>query len=101
MLIFKYLLVVLLLVMPATTVLAGDHPPLPTAAIQVDGLSCPLCVYGLEKNLKQLKGVKTVDTNLKTGKAIVTFTGDIVVDDPTLRQAVKKAGFTAGDITRP
>ncbi|MDX8378342.1 MAG: heavy metal-associated domain-containing protein [Mariprofundales bacterium] len=101
MLILKYLFVGFLVFSPLTTALAADDGVLPTATIQVDGLSCPFCVYGLEKNLKKLNGVEQVDTNMTTGKAIVTLTGDPLVDDQTLRQAVKKAGFTARDITRP
>lgn len=97
MLKLKSLLVVFLLFTPITTVFAAEQ----TASIQVDGLSCPLCVYGLEKKLKEVQGVKKVETNLKTGRAIITFTDDMPVNNQTLRQAVKKAGFTAGDITRP
>ncbi|GAV20677.1 copper chaperone [Mariprofundus micogutta] len=71
-----------------------------TAIIQVDGLSCPFCAYGLEKNLKKVSGVKTVKIDMKTGKATVALKPNTQVDDQTLRQAVKKAGFTARDITR-
>ncbi len=71
-----------------------------TATIAVDGLSCPFCAYGLEKNLKKLKGIETVDINMKTGKVTVMIRPDADVDDRALRQAVRKAGFTARDITR-
>ncbi len=70
------------------------------ASIQVDGLSCPFCAYGLEKNLKKVKGIESVDIDMKTGKATVIIKSDRQVDDQALRQAVKKAGFTARDIAR-
>jgi len=72
-----------------------------TAIIAVDGLSCPFCAYGLEKNLKKVNGVGSVKIDMKTGKATVLLKQDANVDDKSLRQAVKKAGFTARDITRP
>jgi len=71
------------------------------AIIAVDGLSCPFCVYGLEKNLKKVNGVESVNIDMKTGKATVVLKPDAHVDAQALRQAVKKAGFTARDITRP
>jgi len=70
------------------------------ASIQVDGLSCPFCAYGLEKNLKKVNGIESVDIDMKTGKATVIIKSDMSVDNEALRQAVKKAGFTARDITR-
>jgi len=71
-----------------------------SATIQVDGLSCPFCAYGLEKHLKKVNGVEGVTINMKRGQATVALKSDAQVDDQTLRQAVKKAGFTARGITR-
>jgi len=70
------------------------------AMIQVDGLSCPFCAYGLEKNLKKVDGIESVEIDMKTGKATLTIKSDMQVDDEALRQAVKKAGFTARRISR-
>ncbi|MDA0350220.1 MAG: heavy-metal-associated domain-containing protein, partial [Verrucomicrobia bacterium] len=39
-------------------------------SIAVDGLGCPFCVYGIEKQLKHIDGVKKVDIELKTGLAL-------------------------------
>ncbi|WP_038247058.1 heavy-metal-associated domain-containing protein [Ghiorsea bivora] len=71
-----------------------------TVTIQVDGLSCPFCAYGLEKNLKKIEGIEAVKIDMKTGKATITIQENMGVTDQSLRQAVKKAGFTARDITR-
>jgi len=71
-----------------------------SATIQVDGLSCPFCAYGLEKHLKKINGVKGVEINMKTGKATVALKSGAQVDDTALSEAVKKAGFTARGITR-
>jgi len=94
------LMIVMLSIAPLSSAFAADVTGR-TIAIQVDGLSCPFCAYGLEKNLKRVSGVKAVKIDMKTGKATVALKPDAQVDDQTLRQAVKKAGFSARDITRP
>ena len=89
----------LLLAAPIASVPAQEADG-PSATIQVDGLSCPFCAYGLEKHLKKVTGVEGVDINMKDGKAIVRLKSDAQVDDAELKAAVKKAGFTARGITR-
>jgi len=71
-----------------------------TATIAVDGLSCPFCAYGLEKNLKKVKGIESVNIDMKTGKATVVLKPYAHVGDAALKEAVKKAGFTAREIIR-
>ena len=39
--------------------------------VQVDGLGCPFCAYGLEKKFKEFKGIKNVAIEMETG--IMTF----------------------------
>jgi mercuric ion binding protein len=85
---------------PLSSTVFAEGPAYQTAIIAVDGLSCPFCTYGLEKNLKKMDGIKTVNIDMKTGKATVVLKPDAHVDDQALRQAVKKAGFTARKITR-
>jgi len=91
--------VFLLWFMSLGIVFAGDATS-QKATIEVDGLSCPFCAYGLEKNLKKVKAIESVNIDMKTGKATVIIKSDRQVDDQVLRQAVKKAGFTARDIFR-
>ncbi len=66
--------------------------------IQVKGLACPFCVQGLEKQLKKLDAVEGVSTSLKNGEAVLHLKSGHTVNEDELRQAVKKAGFTAGQI---
>jgi len=66
--------------------------------IEVKGLACPFCVQGLEKHLKKLDAVAGVRTSLKKGEAVLDLRSGRTVDEKELRQAVKKAGFTAGRI---
>jgi len=89
----------LLLAAPIASV-SAQEAGVSSATIQVDGLSCPFCAYGLEKHLKKLAGVEGVEIIMKSGKAIVRLKPDARVDDAALKTAVKKAGFTARGITR-
>jgi copper chaperone CopZ len=98
--ILQYLLMTSLLLAVPNIIASAQASETQSAIIQVDGLSCPFCVYGLEKNLKKVTGVEDVDINLETGKATVLLKAGASVSDDALRKAVEKAGFTAGDITR-
>ena len=78
--------------------------PLPRAEIArvvvaVDGLSCPFCVYGIEKKLGAVDGVRDVSIDLKTGLATVHLEEGASPDVGALRRAVEKAGFTPRAIT--
>lgn len=70
-----------------------------TVSIRVDGLACPFCAYGLEREIKAVEGTKEPVINIEEG--VVTFTpvGDVSIDFDGLRAAVKKAGFTPRAIT--
>lgn len=68
------------------------------AVVTVQGMQCPFCAYGIKKHLAKLPGAKKVDVELAKNQAIVTFALDAKVDDAQVRQAVRKAGFTAGTI---
>jgi len=67
-------------------------------SIAVDGLGCPFCVYGIEKQLKHIDGVKKVDIELKTGLALVTLENGVSPNISTFQNAVKKAGFTPREV---
>lgn len=67
--------------------------------IQVDGLSCPFCAYGLEKNLKKLKGAKDVFISVEGGYTTFNVPKDKQPTEDELKKIVKDAGFTAREIT--
>ena len=68
----------------------------PTYRIQVDGLACPFCAYGLEKRLKKIDGVKEIEPNIAAGTITVTMAEGKTLGKEEARKAVKKAGFTLG-----
>lgn len=62
--------------------------------VEVAGLACPFCAYGIEKKLHALDGVERVDTHIKEGVVVVTLSEGATLDEATVRQAVQEAGFT-------
>lgn len=66
--------------------------------IEIKGLACPYCAYGMEKELLKVAGVDKVDIELKEGLAYISTP---VAQKPTkenLSQIITEAGFTAGAI---
>ncbi len=64
------------------------------ARLRVDGLACPFCAYGLEKNLKPLEGLESLNISLKKGLVELTFKEDNNLDISKLKTIVKDAGYT-------
>lgn len=62
--------------------------------LRVDGLACPFCAYGIEKELQAVPGVEQVETNIKDGVVVVTMQKSADLDESTAREAVGNAGFT-------
>ena len=69
--------------------------------VHVKGLTCPFCVLGIEKRLKAISAVQKVESNWSKGEIYVLLGDAASASDAELREAVKRAGFTAGDIDRP
>jgi len=73
---------------------------LPAAAIgaeyrlYVDGLACPFCAYGIEKQLGKLDGVEDVHVEVGNGLVRVVTRGDRELRETDVREAVERAGFT-------
>ncbi len=82
---------------------AGEVQPDTTrqVIVQVDGMSCPFCAYGLEKKLSKLEGVERIEISLEQGKAVLTLEEGASVTDEALEKAVGDAGFTLRKIERP
>lgn len=62
--------------------------------LQVAGLSCPFCAYGLEKRLSKLDGVRGIEVDLAGGAVEVRMAEGARLDEATARKAVKEAGFS-------
>ncbi|MFB6373977.1 MAG: heavy-metal-associated domain-containing protein [Bradymonadaceae bacterium] len=66
--------------------------------IGVDGMACPFCAYGIEKKLKALDGVESLDIHIKKGTVDVHLKegGEVTPDE--LKTAIKEAGFKIRDL---
>ncbi len=67
-------------------------------SIEIKGMACPYCAYGMERELKGLTGVDDVDILLVEGRAYIQT---LEVNKPTeasLAEIIKNGGFTVGEI---
>lgn len=62
--------------------------------VQVDGLGCPFCAYGLEKKFKEFKGIKNVKIDIETGDFSFAYPAEKVLTLDAVQQQVEKAGYT-------
>jgi mercuric ion binding protein len=63
-------------------------------SFKVDGLACPFCSYGVEKQLKTIPGVSGVRISIKTSTVTVTMKDGMKLSKAQADRAVKDAGFT-------
>lgn len=66
--------------------------------VEVKGLACPFCAYGLEKKLKDVDGVTTIKIDVKEGLAYLTVLKSKKPLKKTLEKIVTDAGFTPSSI---
>lgn len=62
--------------------------------VQVDGLGCPFCAYGLEKKFKEFKGIKDVKIDIETGDFSFSYPTDKALTLVAVEKQVEKAGYT-------
>ncbi len=67
--------------------------------VQVDGLSCPFCAYGLEKKLRKVDNVASLEIRVSDGRAVLTPKPGTSLDLAGLEQTVRDGGFTPGGLT--
>ena len=62
--------------------------------IAIDGMTCDSCVQAITHELERLEGVRSVEVDLETGKARVTFT-EGASEPAVFEQAIEKIGYQA------
>ena len=67
--------------------------------LQVDGLACPFCAYGIEKELTRTDGVEGIDVDINAGVVIVTMAEGAALTEAEADRIVKDAGFTLSGFT--
>ena len=63
-------------------------------SFNVDGLACPFCSYGVEKQLNAIPGVSGIKISIKTSTVTVTMKDGTKLTKNQADRAVKAAGFT-------
>ncbi len=68
--------------------------------VDVEGMNCPFCAYGIEKKLKRLDGVEQVEVDLTHGQFWLKVDDGITVSEETVSTIVRDAGFTFKGLTQ-
>ena len=68
--------------------------------IGVDGVACPFCVYGIEKQLSKLEGVERIETDIENSLVLLIMEEDFALSETSVRDAVTKAGFSLRSFTQ-
>jgi mercuric ion binding protein len=69
-------------------------------SLEIDGLACPFCAYGVEKKLSSIDGVEEIRVDIEKGRVIVIMSDGSTLSESSAREQVNKAGFTLRSITR-
>ena len=65
--------------------------------INLSGLTCSFCVYGLKKNLEKHAEVEKAEISLKQNKTRIHLTPGAIVTEEELKEIIKNAGFGSGE----
>jgi mercuric ion binding protein len=63
-------------------------------SVMVNGMACPFCAYGVEKKLKKVEGVKSIDIDIQKGIAILTVKDGGSINIAQVPGAIEDSGFT-------
>ncbi len=66
--------------------------------IEIKGMACPYCAYGMEKELKKVAGVDNVEIELKAGLAYISTPWEQKPTKESLERIITDSGFTVGKI---
>lgn len=64
--------------------------------IQVDGMGCPFCAYGLEKKIDEMDGVNRFKIQMESGETTFTFPASDSLTIEQLVEKVNQSGYTPG-----
>ena len=78
----------------ATTETKAQSKKVDQFKVQVDGLGCPFCAFGLEKKFKEFKGIKKVRIDIETGVFTFQYPSNKNLTLETVHKQVEKAGYT-------
>lgn len=85
---------------PAHTAAAAVTAPPNAYVLRVNGLACPFCAFGIEKEFSRQPGVENTNVDLSDGVLIVTVKPGTRFTDAQLNKIVKDAGFVLKTVVR-
>ncbi|MFQ5526936.1 MAG: heavy-metal-associated domain-containing protein [Thermoanaerobaculia bacterium] len=68
------------------------------ATVEVQGMACPFCAFGVEKRLRKVEGVSTIEVAMAEGQATLEVREGESIDLAGIPGAVRRAGFTPGRV---
>lgn len=90
----KSIIITVLVALVSVTGAFAQKKAMDQFEVQVDGLGCPFCAYGLEKKFKELKGVKNVKIEIETGDFSFSYPSEKALTLEDVEKQVEKAGYT-------
>lgn len=66
--------------------------------LRIDGLACPYCGYGIEKQFTRQAGVQGTEIDIDKGVVVVSVETGTRFSDEELKQIVHDSGFELGGI---
>lgn len=88
-------LAALMLAAPQAWAQADKQLDRPDITIEVGGLACPFCAYGIEKRLRKIAGLDSLAVLLEEGVVQVKMKPGATVSERRLQEAIEEAGFEA------
>lgn len=65
--------------------------------VNLSGLTCSFCVYGLKKNLEKHTDVERADISLKHNKTRIHLKPSAKITQEEIKEIITDAGFGAGE----
>lgn len=66
--------------------------------IEIKGMACPYCAFGMEKELKKVAGVENGEIELKVGLAYISTPINQKPSKESLVKIIVDGGFSVGEI---
>ncbi|WP_323844333.1 heavy-metal-associated domain-containing protein [Microbulbifer magnicolonia] len=89
-----------LLLLGACLLAAAARADGPQYRLGVDGVACAFCAAGVEKRLKGIEGIESVEADLGKGLVVIHMREGASLTEEQAREQVEKAGFSLRTFTR-
>ena len=66
--------------------------------LEIKGMACPYCAFGMEKELRKVAGADNIEIELKKGLAYISTSISQKPTKESLEKIITDAGFTVGII---